>query len=494
MPVSPARTPVQAFVRTFTIALAIVVAGTTTGLAYGVWFYNKVVASDPHHVDVAVAKADPGQPVNYLIVGSDSRSGLDSAADQKKFGNPTTQTGERSDTIMIAHLDPKSKHAYLVSFPRDLYVTFPGGCHEKINAAFNKDFHCEGSPDYGGPAQIIRLMQMDFGVPVNHYLSVDFQSFEGIVNAIGTVDLFIPTVARDVKTGLFVATPGCNVFNGVRALEYVRSRDYEYKTDYRQANWIPDGTGDLGRIRRQQYFIRSLAAAAIHRGMNNIGTALDVIHKSLQSLTVETGFSADDLSPLVNAFHNESPGAIEMATIPASQGENVRGQSVLNLNATDAEPIFARLRNQTAKAVTVKVPDIPTSSVTVNVQNGNGVSGAAGLTMTQLVGHGFVRGTIADTTHTTNTEIEYAPGDTTRAQLVLAYVGGLGRLVANSALASGTVRVVLGDDFAGVSAPAGAQGATTSGPTTTTLPPSPGHTPGVTVPATEKGQPLVGCG
>ncbi|HEY3831273.1 MAG TPA: LCP family protein [Acidimicrobiia bacterium] len=489
---TPSKTPVQAFVRSFVVALVVVFAIVTGGLAYATWFYNNAVAKDPHHVEVSVDPTESGKPVNYLIVGSDSRSFVDTPQQAQQFGSASSQTGERSDTLIIAHLDPSKKQAYVVSFPRDLWVTFPGGCHAKINAAFNNAFHCEGNPDYGGPSQIIRVMQQDFGIPINHYLSVDFESFKGIVDAIGTVDLFIPTVARDVKTGLFVSTPGCNVFNGARALQYVRSRDYEYKTDYRQATWTPDGTGDLGRIRRQQYFIRSLAQAAIHKGMTNVSTAITIVHKALQSLTVESGFSSSDLSPLVDAFHSTDPGAIQMATIPADQGESTDGQSILNLNTVGAAPIFARLRN-IAPPAPVEAPDIPTSSVVVDIANGNGVSGEAGQTLTQLANYGFGRGTIADAAHADTTQIRYAPGDGTKAQLVQAYLAGVGTLVSDSSLPNGTVRVVLGGDFGGVSAPASASHAANSTTTTTAQAPDPGHTAGVAAPQTQ-GQPLVGCG
>ena len=490
---SPAKNPMQSFVRVFVAALVIVFVIVTAGLAYGTWFYNNAVAHDPHHIKLAVDPTQAGKPVNYLIIGSDSRSFVKTHQQAVQFGDAATQTGQRSDTIIVAHLDPNEKKAYVVSFPRDLYVTFPGGCHQKINAAFNPAFHCADSPDFGGPAQIIRVMKQDFGIPINHYVSVDFQSFKGIVDAIGTVQLFIPTVAQDTETGLFISHPGCNTFNGTMALRYVRSRHYQYKTDYRQPNWIDDGTGDLGRIRRQQYFIRSLAQAAIHRGMTNVSTAINIAHKALKSLTVESGFGADDLSPLVDAFHNSDPGAIQMVTIPTDAGSSAVAGAVLKLRSVDAAPIFARLRDVKAPKP-VSAPDIPPSTVTVDILNGNGVSGAAGQTISQFVQFGFVRGTIGDAAHATTTQIEYAPGNETQATLVQAYLAGVGHLVSDSTLAAGTVRVVLGDDFGGVTAPAGAASGSGSTTSTAAAAADPGHTVGVTVPPTEKGQPLVGCG
>ncbi len=484
MRVTAAKNPLQSFVRRFTVALVIVVVLATTGISYATWFYSNAVANDPHHLKLAVDPTQSGQPVNYLIVGSDSRAFVHTAQEARQFGSASSQTGQRSDTMIIAHLDPSKKQAYVVSVPRDLYVTFPGGCHAKINAAFNSAFHCEGSPYYGGPDQLIRVMKQDFGIPINHYLSVDFESFKGIVDAIGTVDLYIPTVAQDTETGLFVSTPGCNAFNGTRALQYVRSRHYEYKLDYRQPNWIPDNTGDLGRIRRQQYFIRSLAQAAIHRGMSNVATAITIMHKALKSLTVEAGFDSNDLSLLVTAFHNTDPKSIEMATLPADLGTSPDGQSILRLRAVDAAPIFARLRNVQPPAP-IKPPAIPPSTVTVDVANGNGVSGEASQTVSQLESYGFVRGTIADAPSTSTTMIYYAPGEATDATLVQAYLGGVGRPAADSSLPQGTVRVVLGGDFSGVSSPASASH--TAKTTTTTAAPDPSA-------KGSKPQPLVGCG
>ena len=104
-------------------------------------------------------------------------------------GAQQSQTGQRSDTIMVAHIDPGKRTGVLVSFPRDLWVPIPGHGTAKINAAFA----------YGGAQLTIETIEQDFDVPISHYLEVDFAGFRNIVNAIGSVPIYFPTPARDTQ-------------------------------------------------------------------------------------------------------------------------------------------------------------------------------------------------------------------------------------------------------------------------------------------------------
>jgi LCP family protein required for cell wall assembly len=150
-----------------------------------------------------------------LIIGSDTRAFVDSAADEQHFGDAQGQSGQRSDTIMVAHVDPTTGTGMLVSFPRDLWVDIPGAGKSRINAAFNI-----------GPQRVIETIKQDFDVDINHYLEVNFAGFRDIVSALGSVPLFFPAPARDKKTGLNVPEAGCQNLNGEQAFAYVRSRFY----------------------------------------------------------------------------------------------------------------------------------------------------------------------------------------------------------------------------------------------------------------------------
>ena len=144
----------------------------------------------------------------------------------------------------------------LVSIPRDTWVPITGHHTAKINSAYNY-----------GAATLIKTIENNFGFKINHYMKLDFDTFTGVVNAIGHVHIFFPAAAYDKPTGLFIKTPGCVALNGLDALAYARSRYYQYQTATSGSDpkhWPIEQDYDLGRIRRQQYFIRTLAEEAIN--------------------------------------------------------------------------------------------------------------------------------------------------------------------------------------------------------------------------------------
>src|SRR5919204_635633 len=103
----------------------------------------------------------------------------------------------------------------------------------------------------GGPDLVVRTVQQDFGIPIHHYLLVNFDGFRDIVNALGGIRMAFPYPARDSLSGLHVAQPGCRHLNGHQALAVARSRHYHYLRDGR---WTYDPASDLSRIKRQHAF------------------------------------------------------------------------------------------------------------------------------------------------------------------------------------------------------------------------------------------------
>lgn len=415
---------------------------------------------------------------NYLIIGSDTRAFVESQKDAEHFGSKASQSGQRSDTIMIAHIDPGKRTGILVSLPRDLWVPIPGHGTAKINAAFA----------FGGPQLTISTIKQAFGIPISHYLEVDFAGFRDIVNAIGSVPIYFPTPARDTNTGLAVDHAGCQHLSGEQALAYVRSRFYQYQTA--DGEWHSDPTSDIGRIQRQQYFIRSLSKAAVKSVFPDILKFNDVLDKTVASLTSDQTFGQSDLKKLARAFRSTDPNAFPMYTLPATNASR-DGQSVLLLDGAQAAPTLARLRSEEKKEPT-PVPKIAPSTVRVTVENGSGVTGAAGKAQTDLGAAGFALGppaANADRSDYDVTEVRYGSDDKTKAQLVLAYLGGAGKLVALDTTPSGAdVIVVLGRDFKKVTAP----------PTSTTkapaAPSAPSTTTSTIAPANPGGAvPEAGC-
>lgn len=192
---------------------------------------------------------DDGPSVNYLLVGSDSREGVD--ADVENFdaiGSVDDVGGQRADTIMILRRDEDGGVA-LTSIPRDLHVPIAGtGRSGRINGAYNE-----------GADRLAATVTEALGIPVHHYVEVDFIGFKDVIDAVGGVDLCVEHVTRDQASGLYLE-PGCQTLDGAMALAFARSRQYQ---EFRDGDWRTDGTADLGRIRRQQLFMRAAINGAL---------------------------------------------------------------------------------------------------------------------------------------------------------------------------------------------------------------------------------------
>jgi LCP family protein required for cell wall assembly len=463
--VSTARSGVRAWLMTYLIALG--VAGTVTvgGLA-GVNFLYDQKVKNIERVDVKVDEnTDPAEPANFLLIGSDTRAFVSTPEEEEAFGDETDAGGQRSDTLMVVHVDPAERKGLLVSFPRDLLVEIPGMGESKINAAYNE-----------GPQKVIDTVQQFFQIPIHHYLEVDFASFGAIVDAVGGVKIYFPFAGRDEKTGFdnltFGWQPGCYELNGGQALAYVRSRNYEQNEN---GEWVPDPTGDLGRIRRQQEFMRRLAADAVLTALDNPLKANRIADKSLAELKADEGLSRTDINKLIQAFRKvdpNDPNSIEMVTFPYEDtGGLFEGQSVLYPNMAAAEPLLNRLRELVTPTEGATPPEGPApSSIRVRVFNGSGVNGAAAETAGALQAHGVQNGGTGNNPdgNIEETEVRYRAGSEAKAKVVQALLPGGGELIADDSIVEADVLLVLGEDFNGVTPPAGAAPAET---TATTAPP-----------------------
>jgi len=211
-------------------------------LGLGLWWYANSVFNRIEKVEVAEVLAHGGNGTNYFIVGSDSAEVLDKG--DPAF-DPDRPAGQRADTMMLLHFaDGKAK---IMSIPRDLWVTrADNGQKGKINGSYN-----------GGPESLIETISNpdNLGIPIHRYMEVDFASFAGLVDGLGGITINFPHPASDKMTGLNITETGAVKLNGQQALAYVRSRHYTETIDGRQK---PDPTGDLGRIQRQQQFLRAV--------------------------------------------------------------------------------------------------------------------------------------------------------------------------------------------------------------------------------------------
>lgn len=188
---------------------------------------------------------------NYLLVGSDSREGVDgTSADSAVIGGTGDVGGRRSDTIMILRQE-RNGGAGLMSIPRDLWVEIAGTDRSnRINSAYNE-----------GPERLAATVSEALGIPIHHYVEVDFVGFKQIIDKLGGIELCVGYAARDTHSGLSIQ-PGCQRLDGVQALAFARSRYYE---QWDGESWTLDPRADLGRIERQQFFIRSAVDGTLRK-------------------------------------------------------------------------------------------------------------------------------------------------------------------------------------------------------------------------------------
>ena len=405
---------------------------------------------------------DPGEAMNVLLVGSDTRATL-SKSEQKRYGTETAVGGQRSDTILVLHIDPHATKASILSIPRDLYVPIAGtGEQGRINTAFDK-----------GPDRLIQTITSSLGIQIDHYAEVDFAGFQGIVNAIGPVYVYFPAPARDDFSGLHQKTAGCIPLFGDSALSYVRSRHFEL---YENGRWKADPTGDLGRIQRQQDFIRRVMKTAIKKGARNPITLNRLIDKGAQTVTLDKTFSNKDIFRVAKRFRSMEPDKVEMLTLPTVPA-SVGGAAVLRLKQPDAQEIVDRFNGVAPKAGAAAapgaIPNIPTGSIRVRVLNGTGTQGQASEVAGELSKEGFaIAGTgQADSYRYIAPVIRYGKGQLDKAKVLQAYVAGGAQLREDLTLRGIDLVFVTGSQFQGVRNPTAPKPSTTTtakpAPTTT---------------------------
>lgn len=333
--------------------------------------------------------ADP-EAKNFLITGADNNACIDPDSPYAAaFGNREGM-GERSDTIMIMRVDPSTKRAAVLSFPRDLWVDIAGrNSKSRINSAYVRN----------DPTRLIGTIYNNFGVWPDHFIQIDFCAFKTIVDGLGGVAVPFEYPARDVNTGLFVPDPGCFTFDGDHALAYVRSRKYQYMDD--SGRWKTDPVSDLGRVSRQQDFLRRVLSAALDRGVTDPDVARSLIKAAQENVVVDRALTLNKMLEFVGVLRNFEPGGIATYQIEA-RGANVGGNSVLipQIKGDNMQAILAIFRGEAPLAgapaqvfETTTSPDTTTGPTTT--VRGTGTTGSA-----------------SSTTSTTTTVAEQVPAST----------------------------------------------------------------------------------
>lgn len=243
-PSRPGRGPRRA--RTLLlVSLGLVVTlllGALSALVYLRWRVGQVERVEVAHVLAPTPASGP----TWLLVGSDSRDGID--PDRPDAGGllGVPVVGQRADAIILVR-DVPGVGVQMLSLPRDLWLDPPGPSNAtRINAAFNR-----------GAAPLVELIRDELGIEVHRYVEVDLAGLDDIVDAIGGVTVEIPHPGHDASIGLSIETSGAVHLDGMTALQYVRTRKWTEVIDGRQ---VVDGTGDIGRNQRQQAVLSALGS------------------------------------------------------------------------------------------------------------------------------------------------------------------------------------------------------------------------------------------
>jgi LCP family protein required for cell wall assembly len=473
------------------VILATVIVVLVVGVVIDAAVLNgKIVRVDVKHLAKAPTKGRLLGTENILLVGSTSRCAL-------KTQNPAYGlcdagiTGVNSDVVMILHLNPNVPSASILSLPRDLFVpnARTDGAN-RINAALAD-----------GPSQLVAAIEEDFGIPIEHYVELNFDSFAGVVNALGGVKMYFPMPLYDKFSGLNQTVPGCRPLNGIEALQVVRARHLQYDPPglpetTPQSEWPQDPESDLSRITRDHEFLRVLATAVAKRGLGNPFTDQSLVSSVVSDLQADTGFSLSDMVHLVLTFHSVNINKAPQLTLPVMVVDTVsyqyQGYNYGNIEFPNEQLDLAAIDQAlgiTKNTYPMTGGQLPQpTAVTVSVENGTDVANQATTTSTALSALGFHMVGVGDTTPVgpvAETVVNYSKAAyEPEAEKVAQSMSGAVVVGMGPTTDGAEVTVVTGTDFS-VNAPGSTT--TTAGSSTSSTSAVPTTTP-TTSPATSSGE------
>jgi len=257
-----------------------------------------------------------------------------------------------------------------------------------------------------------------------------------------------------------------------QALAFARSRYLEFQDS--RGRWQGDGTSDLGRITRQQFFVRKALAKAFSIGITDLGTFTRLLNVAKDSVTIDQTIDRGDLFNLVNRFKELQPSDIQSFSLPVTNHTTNGGASVLLLDEAAAQSTLDVFRG-------LDPGKLAESQVSVEVFNGSGVPGQARDVRLALTAVGFAVGSAGNADASDETVIQYAPGSEAAADLLARHLSSASVLIEDPTLSANQLAIVTGKDFTTVMQTA--RPAVTT--TTTTAPPADsGSTPADSVPET----------
>lgn len=316
----PRRTP-RWFKKT---VITVLVLANLTALA-AVWAIRTgqgLLAGAKSDSDVTEVLDEPtGDDLTFLLVGSDTRDGLDDLENFGSFG------GARADVIMLVRVGGGSSNIQMLSIPRDLWVDIPGSSANRINAAYA----------IGGSRKLVETIRSNLDVEVNHYMEIDFVGFQGLIDELGGIQLDFAHPARDTMSGLDVPA-GRQTLDGQMALAYARSRYYE---ENRDGHWTYVDANDLGRTARQQTVMRAMFSKL--KSPSSITDAGAITGALAKHMKVDSRLAGASVAGLVWDFRGVLTGDMSGSTLPVA-GRTIGGREVVVKRQPEADQMLARFR------------------------------------------------------------------------------------------------------------------------------------------------------
>lgn len=408
------------------ICLALVVLGTA---GVGWWFYehlNGNIQSVPLDGKGGTEKADAfgRTPINILVMGSDGRT---SKTDCKLGGGCSrtgVQTGSNADVQMVVHISADRSNATVMSIPRDTMTQVPA-CKDKETGQSTAGYYGQinGALEYGPACQVQTVHQLT-GIPIDHFVKLDFSGVVKMSDAVGGVSVCVNKDVYDTYSHLKLSS-GSHTLKGVAALEFVRSR-----------HGFGDGS-DLGRTVSQHIFL-----SAMIRKFKSAGTltdpraVYDLADAATKALTVDDGLgTVKKLIGLASDLNKVPTKRMTFTTMQTAPDATDKNRVVVG---TGAKSLFATIANDqslttgsgkksAAAAATTKpsATAVPASQVAVTVENGTGITGRASAVASALIDQGFNSGTATANAPSaaTTTTLTYGDGHKGEARTAAKALG-----------------------------------------------------------------------
>ena len=326
-------------------------------------------------------------PLNILVMGSDTREGIGTT----EYGTDTVEGGAHSDTNLLVHLSADRNRAMVVSIPRDSMVPAPEDCNDLSSTVENGEVRqWNMNFNQGGAPCVIRTLEGNTDIRIDHFIVIDFAGFTRMVDALGGIEVCLPEDVSDPEAQFELAA-GRHTLDGKQALGYVRVRKQ-----------IGDGS-DLGRIGRQQAFMSSVAQKATSTSLllrpDRLYSFLDA---ATESMTTDSELSTTELARIANSVRSIGLNKVEFVTVPTevypedpnrvqwTEEADVLWEAIrFDRPLTSDEP--APSATGTGSATTPSEPlTVSPDQISVSIVNASGVSGLSAQTARALAVQGFV--------------------------------------------------------------------------------------------------------